>query len=61
MPNQRKKGKKVVGAWIDESLYNLIRQEAVSQNIPISELMIRILKEQVQKHARKHEKKSHQS
>lgn len=58
MPNQRKKGKKVVGAWIDESLYNLIRKEALYENIPISELMIRILKEQVQKHAEKHDKKS---
>ena len=42
-PNQRKKGKKIVGAWVEPELYNDVKERAEEMGIPMTEVMRRLI------------------
>jgi len=49
MPNQRKQGKKKVGAWVDEPTATEIERYAKSLGIPVSDFVKHALREYVNK------------
>lgn len=42
MPNQRDPRKRKLSAWMFEKDINLLRAEALSRNIPLSELLLKL-------------------
>jgi len=50
MANQRKKGKKPIGAWVDEELKAKLKDIAVRDGVPLSDVVQWILRDQVEKY-----------
>lgn len=45
MPGQRKKGKRNIGAWVDERFYAALKKRAEDLGISVSDLIIASIKE----------------
>lgn len=44
-PNQRKKGKKIVGAWVEPALYDAVKKKADETGVPMTEVMRNLIEE----------------
>jgi len=42
-PNQRKKSKKIVGAWVEPELYDAVKKRAEDLGVPMTEVMRRLI------------------
>ena len=50
MPNKRKKGRDQVNAWVPAELKQALRKISESEGVPLSDVVSRILKEQIERH-----------
>jgi hypothetical protein len=50
MPNQRKRGRVIVGSWVPEKLKRKLQQIAAAERVPTSTVIERMLREQSAKY-----------